>query len=352
MRDSPLRAGDLQPLAAARLRWLETLLLTAALPGLRIAFGSGDPFVLRGWFPWLALVPLAIGMQHGLECALASALLLCGGAWVHAVAVGGAVPAPAFGVASCAIAAVAGRARDAHWEKCERLRRRVVQLEQGIAREKASRHVLQLSHERLLERLAGAPHSLDASVAAAVARLSELKSVSELGRALLELLAQQAELQGGAVFALDGSGVLVDAPVAALGRAPESSAGEGGEWCAVASSPLVLRALRTRRLVSVVDGEQVSVAGQAGVLAALPLMAADARVLGIVAMTQLPFAAFHPAALSGAFVLVSGVTSQIDPQRWSLWVAALTAGDAEGGAAVNRKRAAGPRPRARWGMFS
>jgi hypothetical protein len=351
MRDSPLSAGDLQPSAAVRVRWVEAVLLTAAIPGLRIAFGSGDPFVLRGWFPWLALVPLAIGMQHGLECALASALLLCGGAWVHAVATAGDVPAPAFGIASCAIAAVAGRARDAQWERCERLRRRVLQLEQAMAREKASRHVLQLSHERLLEQLAGAPHSLDASVAAAVERLSSLRSVSELGRALLDLLAQHAELQGGAVFAVDARGILVDAPVAALGHVPESSAGKGGEWCAVASSPLVERALQTRRLVSVVDGEQVSGAGQADVLAALPLMAANARVLGVVAMTQLPFTAFHPAALGGAFVLVSGVTSEIDPARWSAWIAELTAGDADGGVAKTR-RAAGPRPRARWGMFS
>src|SRR4051812_29534412 len=131
MRDSPLRPGDLQPLAAARLRWSETLLLTAAVPGLRTAFSSADPFVVRGSFPWLAVVPLAIGVQHGVACALVSVLLLCGGAWAHALALGADVPAPAFGLASCAMAAVAARARDAHLERCERLRRRVVQLEQA-----------------------------------------------------------------------------------------------------------------------------------------------------------------------------------------------------------------------------
>lgn len=349
-RESPLQAGDLQPLAAGRLRGFETLLLTALIPAARVAFGWDDPFLLEGAFPWLAFVPLAIGVQHGLAYALASVVLSCAGVLVHAMLAGGDVPAPAFAVAWCAIAAIAGRACDAQSEKTDRLRRRVLQLERAIAKEKSSRHVLQLSHERLVEQLAGVPGSVQASVVAALERLAGFRSARELGRSLLDLLAQHAELQRGAVFAVDGNGTLLEWPVATLGRAPETRAGGAGDWACAANSPLVVRAVRTRRLTSVVDGDGLAGATGEVVLAALPLLAADARLLGIVAMTQLPFAAFHPGALGRAFVLVSGVTSELEPARWWAWIAEIdpgNAGDGTGGSAS----VTGPQRRATWGSL-
>jgi hypothetical protein len=318
MRDSPLQGGDLQPSAAARLGWLETLLLTAAIPVVRIALGWADPFLCRGVFPWLACVPLAVGVQHGFACALASVTLLCAGAGVHAVSTGGLMPSLAVGAACFAIAAVAGRACDAQRERCARLRRRVMQLEIAIGRERASRQVLQLSHERLSQQLAGVPHSLQASVEAAVQRLPALRSVAELGRLLLDVLAQHAELEAGEVFVLDGRGRLLERAVASLG-------GEPGAWMR-ARSLLVTRAFQTRRLTSVVDAVGVGGAARDDVLAALPLLAADAKVLGVVAITQMPFVAFHPEALRQAFVLVSRMLGEVEPEQWRKWIEELEGG--------------------------
>lgn len=326
MRDSPLQAGDLQPTAPARLRWLETLLLTAAVPALRIALGWADPFLCRGVFPWLSCVLLAVGVQHGLACALASMTLLCAGAGAHAVLTGGHVPALEVGAACFVIAAAAGRACDAQRERCARLVRRVAQLEKTIGRERASRQVLQLSHERLSQQLAGVQHSVQASVEAAVQRLPALRSVAELGRLVLDVLAQHAELQRGAMFVADEQGRLLELAVASVGKAESTS------WTR-APSLLVTRAFQTRRLTSVVDaGGAVSVAAAArdDVLAALPLLAADAKVLGVVAITQIPFAAFHPEALREAFVLVSRMMGEVEPETWRRWIEELESSGAHG----------------------
>jgi hypothetical protein len=327
MRDSPLAAGDLQLPATAPLRWVETLLLTAAVPGLRFALGWADPWMCRGVFPWLSVVPLAVGVQHGLACALASALLLCAGASAEAFVGGTQVPSPELAVACCTMAAVAGRACDATRERGERLRRRVVQLESAIGRERASRHVLQLSHERLAQQLAGTPNSVLASVESAVERAKALRSVADFGRSVLELLAQHAELQGGCVFVAGEQGRVIGDAVAIFGGLPVASCGQ---------SVLVTRALRSRRMVSVIDaGLPVGALGDErsgrdawseGVLAVLPLLAADASTLGVIAITRMPFAAFHPAALREAFVLVSRVVSAIEPETWRGWVDAFERG--------------------------
>jgi hypothetical protein len=266
-------------------------------------------------------------------------MLLCAGAGAEVVLTGGLALSPALGVACCAIAAVAGRACDAKRERCERLRRHAVTLEAALVRERASRHVLQLSHERLAQQLAGAPHSLQASVEVAVPRLAALQSVAEFGRLLLDLLAQHAELQGGAVFVVDGEGRLLEQAVARSGCA-------GADSDTVAGSRLVLRAFRTRRLTSVVDAGGVASVGAAGglgaasdhVLAALPLLAADAMLLGVVAIEQMPFTAFHPAALRQAFVLVSRVAGEVEPKLWRGWIERFECATAK---EVARSRSAG-----------
>jgi hypothetical protein len=314
MRDSPLVAGDLQPEAAAQTRWLESLLLTAAIPGVRIALGESDPFLWHGPFPWLAFVPLSLGVQHGLACALVSALLLSAGAFGHAALTGGVMPGPALGFACGAVAAIAGRARDSRRERADRLKRRVVQLEAALDRERLGRQVLQLSHQRLAERLAGAPHSLEASVKAAVARVPALRSWSEAGRLLLDLLAQHAELQRGSVFALDEAGRLIEPAAATLGWDVQTLGASDG----FASHPLVASVCKSRR-PGLITELRSAAPPIAEVLAALPLLSADARLAGVLLIEQVPFVAFHAQAMRRAFVIVSRVIGAADLARLVAW---------------------------------
>jgi hypothetical protein len=319
----------------ARLRALETLLLTAAAVLAADALGRSDGSPLGAALPWLALVPVVIGLQHGLWFALASAVALgvwaCAyGAWVAGV------PASSLGCACCVMAAAAGLARDAQREKWERLRARVLQLEAAGAREKASRQLLQLSHARLLEKLAGASRGLQAAVDRALERLHAMDDFGAFGRLLLELLAEHAELESGVVYAVGAGFEILEPRIASFGDVVGVPSGGG---------PLADRAARTRCIVSVVDIDDGRDGAHGAVLAALPLLAADEKVLGVLAMTRLPFSAFHPAALREAFVVVSRICAEVNRDQVERWMR-----HSPTSTAVRVERAV-LRPQSRWGFI-
>src|SRR3954470_2561980 len=66
-------------------RTAEVLALTVAVPLVATLARVPDPFFVHAAFPWLVLVALLIGAQHGLLAALSAAGLWRAGAWGHAV---------------------------------------------------------------------------------------------------------------------------------------------------------------------------------------------------------------------------------------------------------------------------
>jgi hypothetical protein len=212
----------------------------------------------------------------------------------------------------------------------------MLQLEAASVRDKASRQLLQLSHARLLQKLAGTSRGLQAAVDRAMEQLHAIDDVGAFGRLLLELLAEHAELEGGVVYAVSDTGEVLDPSVANFGE-PAGLPRDG--------RLLVERALRTRRVVSVVDIDDARNGADAGVLAALPLVAADAKVLGVLAMTRLPFTAFHPAALREAFVVVSRLCAELTRAQVEQWVRYSQAG------ATRRLQRPVPSPQSRWGSI-
>src|SRR5688572_1367091 len=135
-------------------RWwsyLEVVVVGSAPALLSIMWRPQDPFWTQGGFPWAVLVPLAVGVQHGLLPALASTALLGLGALLHASALGAASAAAWMGCwAGClGVAALAGgfkqhalRAERAERERAEELKRR-------LQRSLRQQRVLALSHRRL-----------------------------------------------------------------------------------------------------------------------------------------------------------------------------------------------------------
>lgn len=320
MRDSPLAPNDLQLRAVVRWRWFETLLLTAAVPVGRFAAGSADPFVLGGSFPWLVFVPFAIGLQHGLCCAIASVLAIVAVAVVHAAWAGVPLPPVSVGFACGAIALVATRACDAQRERCERLRMRVVQLERAWERERRARALLRAPHGERVERSAGSPTDLDLALSSVEFRLAAAPSMREFGRVLLDLLVHRGELQEGSVW-LESGGRCV--PVATT-----RSGADGLGKRIPKPSPLVAHAMRTRSVVTSLDRplREVSAGTDAegeDALAAMPLISADGAVRGAVLVEQMPLESFAAGELQTMSVLVHAGVAVVEPETWERWMAEL-----------------------------
>jgi polysaccharide biosynthesis protein PelD len=367
MRDSPLAAGDLQSRAVGMWRWVETSLLTAAVPAVWFVaeaegwFGGG---VGAGSFPWWVFVPLAIGVQHGLECAFASLVGIAAVGLARALWVGGPLPVdadavwelwvggplPPLGadVAWGVVVLIATRACDAQRERCERLGQRVVQLEIASERERRARRVLQLSHEKLEEQLAGAQHSVEAALKSVVDRVRPLRSAAEFGRLVLDVLAQHASVTEASVW-VSGEGELE--LIAACGARELRAVGRIGSAASLSSisfprsasrsssssvaSVVIQRALAERGVVMRLERTtEEPGAARDEPLAAVPLIATDGAVSGVVAIERMEFSAFRADGLRRVEVLVSALMAEVDIETWRMWVAAASGGRADQGTAA------------------
>jgi hypothetical protein len=99
--------------ASSARRWLEAVTFTMLSPLLGLAISRSDPFLIRADFPWLVLVPLLVGTQHGLMPALASAGLL--GARAYGQAILGQGPSSdlvSWIIGCLLVGAIAGHLRD------------------------------------------------------------------------------------------------------------------------------------------------------------------------------------------------------------------------------------------------
>jgi hypothetical protein len=269
--------------------WLETLVITASGPLAGWAFHPSDPFWMRERMPWLLLLPLLCGAQHGVAHAAVSCGLLSLMAAAHVVMSDqlGQLSAELF-TSWCGgglvVGLVAGQFRDSHERRRSQLRTEVSQLSERLQRAERAGQIMTLSHAQLEERLAAMRWSLASSLSEVQRRMQQLSTRRELGEVLLEALASQGMVQAASLYWI-GVQQLMPTPVATLGRSPSSSQ----------LHPLLQRTWKTRRLTTVVDAK----AGQDGeVLAAVPVITAGGVIVGVVAIHQMPFMAFQMDQLS------------------------------------------------------
>ncbi len=281
MLKSPTSCENLAPPTALWVRVVETFLLAAIVPVARLGLGSSDPFLLRGDFPWLLMIPLLLSVEHGLAAGVWSWMLLGAGAWLHVASGGGAFPEStvSWAIASFLVVAIAGRAGAARVVRAARAGDKARKLQAAIARERRARQVLRLLQRRLM----AAPHALLAAMDEAERRVRGGRSWSEAARAILEALQLHAEIRCASVFVArpDRKGFMQCA-AAKIGAAPEDDPQHVLIQCALRSGE---PAIRTELDESGADGS---------VLAALPFMDADGRLLGVVAVHELPLQRFHP----------------------------------------------------------
>lgn len=308
--------------SASAWRYVEIAGLSLSVPVIGVLLGAQDPFFLHSTFPWLVLVPLLIAVQHGLSSAIASAVLLCSGVWVRQ-ALGAEEPPGVWAwTAGCfLVALVAG------WFKDQALRRErdlsVQSSELGERWQRLTRahQLLELSHSQLEERLVAQGWSLESVVRRASAELASAATPARIYALVLDVLASQAQLLSASFFApspLRDAGSrepvrLDSAPAACLGTPPRAAL-EGPAWSA---HPMVRRALATRQ-VALLAPESAAEAVEDSVLAALPLVASNGRVLGVVAVHEMPFLAFTPATFSELDTVLRGLADPVDARLGEL----------------------------------
>jgi hypothetical protein len=289
-----LRTSSLRP-------WLEAAVLTLAAPALGRWASPTDPFQLEATFPWLALAPLLVGLQHGLLPALTSSALLAALAYgyTHALPAAQQLPIAGFAAGCFALAALAGQFRDTFKHKSTELGASGRELEEQLEHLSRAHSALKLSHARLEERLAAERWSLDACLRHAERSLVGATSPSAQAQVVLDVLATHALVQGAALYLFDGSS-LQRFPIAVLGQ----PAG------LVFSHPLMKRAHETKQLVALSGREPSS--GDGRVLAAVPLVTAAGELRAVIAIHQMPFMAFHAEQLEKLATICARLADLLD----------------------------------------
>lgn len=292
-------------------RWLETLTLTVAAPVIGYAVSHGDPYWVHGPFPWLVFIPLLVGAEHGAAAAVISASLLAAGAGSFALRSGGVVLDVAFWSGGLLlVGALSGHFRDAGRRRRWLLDQRANGLAEQLERAQRARYLLQLSHDRMEERLGASGFSLDAALEEAARRMAKHTSSAELGKVVLDVLASQAIVRAASLYRVESDGKLSRLPVAVLGTQP------------TAAEPhfLVERAFNTRRLAAIVDAETHAYHDlhDHRVLVAVPLVTASGKLIGVLAVHRMSFMAFQSEQLRNLLVLTGQLADMTEDRAKSL----------------------------------
>jgi hypothetical protein len=266
-----------------------------------------DPLLLQADFPWVVLLPLLIGAQHGALAAAVSSALLAGLGALHLELRGpGSFEALGVFAAGCLCAGtIAGAARDRITAQLGRLAERASEDSRRLARLARAHAVLSLSHRKLEERLAARSWSLQGAFEDARRSLAGASSVSELGGVVLGVLSNHAQVQSATLLTFGAARGTRQPPLAVsatLGNPPAADPGHR----------LVRRALETRGLVAL-DAENADGSDET-ILAVAPLCTASGRLLGLVLIHELPFMAFQAEGLNALAALTALLADLLEDQ--------------------------------------
>lgn len=270
-------------------RLVESVGLTMLGAATAFAVSQDDPLVLRGGFPWIALVPMCIGLMHGFLGALASLLFLS--LWTFAlVYVDASLDVSALDVRLALgillVGLVPAEVRDRFIRENESLLDRLANADErleGLSRS----HSLLLASHRKLERAAISDES---SLVANFERLRErlrghLDPISVVLRGaqdLLSLFAAHGLVQSAAILHCRDGKVARHA-IASIGDAAVDP-----------DHPLVEAAIAGRCVATVRELDPLaSGVADASVLAVVPLVDAHDRVWGVVIILEMPFIALR-----------------------------------------------------------
>ncbi|MGH9478833.1 MAG: hypothetical protein ACRD1A_06355, partial [Terriglobales bacterium] len=181
--------------------WAEVVLLPLIGLTLAVWLFRAKPFTVSP-YPWLWLIPLLLGLRHGLApAALATLVLAIAGVAAHRLAISGQAP-PLIQLAGGALAALsAGQYRSRSREQLKGGHARTDYTEQRLESLTRAFFITRLSHDRLEEALLTQPVTLRAALEALRGLSAETPAgiSAEGANALLQLMAQYCRFETAAL---------------------------------------------------------------------------------------------------------------------------------------------------------
>lgn len=263
---------------ARRLELVALLVLPPVWAGYATPFGEQTTL----WTIGLSVLPGLVGFQHGFVSACFGIVSALSALWLG-VGRSGAMEAVYVMAAPFLVALLGGYLRD----RAESARRTLAATADAQQRKLEqlfrSHELLRASHAQLEERLAAQDCSLDAAVREATSQVAS-RALPGAAHALLELLSGHARV-GAATLTLARGKKLPERPDAHLGALPDGKR----------SMRAIQRAFEHGALVFLEHYVVAPRDAAAEPLVAMPLTTTGGVVVGVLAIYDLPFVAFHEA---------------------------------------------------------
>ncbi|MGD9787029.1 MAG: PelD GGDEF domain-containing protein [Sulfuricellaceae bacterium] len=280
-----VRRAVLPLTADARWVWVESTILTVLALGLAYAVQPEQPFFVESEFPWPWFAPLLLALRYGMMPGIFSAFLMLA-AWLLLnywwLPQAGEFPKLYFFGGMLAVM-VCGEYSDLWQTRLRRLNEANHFLDERMSRMTKLHHLLRLSHDRLEQDLLSRPATLrDTLVSLRGLAVGDRRGQAmPAGEDMLVLLAQYCQLEGAALYATDDDGRSFS-QVAKLGDPPAFDR----------TDPMVDQALEHRTLTHVQTME-LSTATESRFLVVAPVLSSKGRLLGVLAVDQMPFFALN-----------------------------------------------------------
>lgn len=288
---TPHRASACLKESRGSVRWLETVILTVAGPLANLARQASDPFFLTGAFPWFILIPLLIGLRHGLACSMVSSMLLGLGAsvtWQQGALAISEFPGAYFaGLMSVSLVSSEFRS---HWQRSlDRLARSEAYHRHRLEQFAKTYHILKRSHESLEQQICAGTRSMRGALSDLQKQLlawepDAARPFRGAGGSILKLFADYGMLQMAALWEVSGNNALHSEPVACLGIPGPVRRDD----------PILMAALSSRRAVALSPNQEPQ---GSGIMAAIPIVDISGTIHGMVTIDELPFVALQAANL-------------------------------------------------------
>ena len=272
---------------AVRGRWLEVMGIPLLVVGMAWLWQPEDPLLLKAVFPWLWFAPTLVALRYGVMSGLVSGIVvlvnwLLANAWnVEAIA-GTEFPRDYFFGGGLLIL-LTGEFSDVWRDRIARMEETNIYVTERLSRLTKRHLLLNLSHDRMEQEMLARPGSLRDALASL--RKVVLMANKEHGALpglpeLLNLLAQYINIEAAAVYTVEETNgrILIGALEQSIGAPNPLNAHD----------QLFELMVETRSMAHVAGGD-VSLERHSNQLIVAPLIASNSRIVGVLAVTKLPF---------------------------------------------------------------
>lgn len=283
-------------------RWsqsIEVMLIPAAAVALGWFFHPQDPLLVQSLFPWIWFAPALVALRYGVTPGLAGCVPLIVG-WFIAEHLG-RLPANfslEYFFAGGLLVLLCGEYSDIWRDRNLRLEESNIYLAERLSRITKRHLLLNLSHDRLEHEMLARPSSLrDALVRLrAIATAGDARSPMPGAQELLQLLAQYVNIESATLHTLipHGENHELGEAVVRLGEPEELRPDD----------ELLRLALQQHQLAHIASHD-LSLNRQTQQLVIAPLVAGTDTLVGVLAVTRMPFFALNVENLQMMSVILS-----------------------------------------------